>query len=130
MVSDSFLTTGFIADSSLATGFIIVLIVYVYIALTLMTIAKKTRTPDAWMAWVPIVNFYLMSKIAKMPWWTFLVAVIALFVPFVGPIVFGVIFIMWWWKIAEARKKPGWLALLLLLPIVNLVIMGIIAWAD
>ena len=34
------------------------------------------------------------------------------------------------WKIAEARNKPGWLGILLIVPIANLVIFGIIAFAD
>jgi hypothetical protein len=39
-----------------------------------------------------------------------------------------IIMIYFWWKIAEAIKKPGWWSLLLLIPIVNFVIVGIMAW--
>ena len=35
-----------------------------------------------------------------------------------------------WWKIAQARQKHGWLALLMLIPVVNLIVMGLIAWKD
>lgn len=35
-----------------------------------------------------------------------------------------------WWKIAEARQKPGWISLLMLIPVVNLVVLGFIAWKD
>jgi len=34
------------------------------------------------------------------------------------------------WKICEARNKPGWLSLLMFVPIANLVIPGILAFAD
>src|SRR6266568_9692264 len=43
---------------------------YVYLALALQTIAKKTNTEDAWWAWIPILNALLMLNIAKKPlWW-------------------------------------------------------------
>ena len=48
--------------------------------------------------------------------------------------IFGLAFLVMnvilWWKIAEARQKHGWLALLMLIPVVNLVAMGFIAWKD
>ena len=36
----------------------------------------------------------------------------------------------YWWKIAEARQKPGWYGLLMMVPIVNFVVMGMLAWGD
>lgn len=113
-------------------GFVIVLIIgfYVYTSLVLMTIAKKTRTKDPWMAWIPILNLYLMAKIAKAPWWTLIVMIISVFVPVIGFAISTGIMLWWWWNICKARKKPEWYSLLLLIPIVNLIIMGIIAWSD
>jgi len=113
-------------------GFIFVLLVglYIYSAIVLMTIAKKTRTKDPWLAWIPIANLYLMTKIAKVPWWTIIVLIAGGVIPFVGAAIIIGITTWWWWKICEARKKPEWYSLLMLIPIVNLVIMGIIAWKD
>ena len=42
-------------------GFLVVFLVifaimYVFVALALMNIAKKTNTPNGWLAWVPIAN--------------------------------------------------------------------------
>jgi len=51
---------------------IIGLALYVYSSWALMTIAKKTDTPNAWLAWIPIANLYLMTQVAQIPWWTFL----------------------------------------------------------
>ena len=96
--------------------------IYVYFALALSTIAKKTNTSNAWFAWVPILNFILMAKIAKMSLWTVLLMLI--------PIVNIVIMVIWWMKIAERRGKPSWLGILMLLPIANLVIPGILAWSN
>ncbi len=37
----------------------------------------------------------------------------------------------WWWKIAEVRNRPGWWGILIIfVPIVNLVLMGMLAWSD
>lgn len=109
---------------------LIFFVLYVYLAFALMTIAKKTKTANAWLAWIPIANLYLMTQIAGVPWWTFLIAIAAGFVPFIGGFVMSALVIWWWWKIAEARKKPGWISLLLLLPIVNFIVIGVIAWSD
>ncbi len=95
---------------------------YVYFALALQTIAKKTNTENAWWAWVPILNAILMLNVAKKPVWWF----ILLLVPFVN-IVIG---IMVWMAIAEARGKPNWWGILLIVPLVGLIVPGYLAWSD
>ena len=102
---------------------------YIYMAYALMTIAQKTKTKDSWLAWIPIANLYLMTQIAKVEWWTFLIVLVAGLIPF-GFLVSSGIMIWWWRNIAKRRNKPGWISLLLLIPIVNLIVMGIIAWSD
>jgi len=117
------------AGAFLAFIVLIIIAVYVYTSLALMTIAKKTKTENAWLAWIPLVNLYLMVQIAKVPTWTIL-AILLLIIPMIGTILFLAVYIWWWWKIAEARKKPGWISLLLIIPLVNLIVMGVIAWAE
>ncbi|HLY59372.1 MAG TPA: DUF5684 domain-containing protein [Terriglobia bacterium] len=95
---------------------------YVYIALALSTIAKKTNTENPWMAWIPIVNVYLMVMIAKKEWWWLLLCLI----PFVNI----VIYIILWMAIAEARHKPNWWGILIIVPFVGLIVPGYLAWAD
>ena len=95
---------------------------YIYQAIVLTTIAKKTKTKDEWLAWIPIAMIYLMTKIAKVSGWFTLL--------FFVPVINLIVYVWLWWKIAEARQKPGWMALLMIIPIANLVIMGIIAWKD
>ena len=54
-------------------------------------------------------------------------------IPFIGPlfsIALCVFIIIWFWKIFEKIGKPGWWAILLLIPIVNLVMLGITAWSK
>jgi len=96
--------------------------IYVYFALAFSTIAKKTNTPNAWWAWVPILNIILMLNIAKKPvWW-----VVLFLVPIVS-IVIGIIVFM---GVAEARGKPNWWGILIIVPFVGLIVPGYLAWAD
>ena len=84
-------------------------------------IAKKTDTPNGWLAWIPIANIYLLCKIADMSgWWT-----LAIFVPLLNTIMM----IIWWWRVAEARNKPGWLGILIIIPILDLIMPDIIAFS-
>ena len=105
---------------------------YVYTALALMAIAKKTNTPNAWLAWIPIVNLYLMMEIAGAQWWTLLVVLVGGFLPYyyISSIFITIIVLLWWWGIAKARNKPGWLGLLMIVPVVNLIILAVLAWGD
>jgi hypothetical protein len=95
---------------------------YIYFSLALQTIAKKTNTENAWLAWIPIANIILMLNIAKKPtWW-----IILFFIPLVG-IVFGIIVFM---AIAEARNKPSWWGILLIVPVIGIIVPGYLAWSD
>ena len=117
----SALTTG------LGMGIIFVAVLfglaaYVYVSLALQTIATKTNTANAWLAWIPIVNLFLMLSIAKKPMWWFLL--------FLVPLVNIVIAILVWMAMAEARGKPSWWGILTIVPVANLVVPGVLAWSD
>jgi len=118
------LTTFFAAYFVFAL--ILSLALYVYMALALMTIAKRTSTENGWLAWIPIANFYLLTQIAgKSGHWTWLYLAAA--IPFVGWVLAGV-GIWFFWITAEKVGMPGWTSLLLLLPLVNLIVLGMYAW--
>ena len=96
---------------------------YIYFALTLQVIAKKTDTENAWFAWIPILNLVLMIMVAQKPmWWI----VMILIVP-VANIVFA---IMVWIEILKRRNYPPIWIILFFIPIVNLIVMGLVAWKD
>ena len=96
--------------------------VYAFMAITLQMIAGKTGTSETWMAWVPVLNVYLMCKIAGKPgWW-----VLLFFIPFVNLVAT----VMVWMGIAEARQKPAWLGVLMLVPIANIVIPAHLAFSE
>ena len=95
---------------------------YIWIALCLYIIAKKTNTENPWMAWIPIANVILACQIAGKPWWW----IFLFLIPLVN-IVLGIIVM---WKICEVRGKPGWLGILMIVPIANFIIPGIVAFSD
>ena len=49
------------------------LVIYVYLAAVLMTIANKTTTPYSWLAWIPVGNFFLIFMIARLKLWYLLI---------------------------------------------------------
>ena len=108
-------------------GFMIFMIIlaaifYVFYAVCFMKIAQKTNTPNAWFAWVPILNVVLMVQIAKKPlWW-----ILLLFIPFVNI----VISILLYMEIAKAVGKPEWLGILMIVPVANLVIPAYLAFSK
>jgi hypothetical protein len=108
---------------------VIFIALYIYYALALMTIAKKTNTEPAWIAWVPIANVYLMTKIGKLEWWWMLGFLIGI-IPFLG----GLLVLVWsgylFWKIAEARGFEGWYGALTAIPLIGFIFVGIIAWGE
>ncbi len=98
------------------------LAVYAWFALCLYLIAGKTGTRDAWLAWIPFANLYLMCKVAGLSgWWAIL-----FFIPLVNLILVVVV----WMNIARACNKPSWLGILMLVPLVNLVIPGALAFSE
>ena len=112
---------------------VILVAAYIFVALALMTIAKKkgkTSVP-AWFAWVPILNVLLMLDIAGLPLWYLVLFIVLPIIPFIGALATLALGIYVWYKIAEAVKKPGWYALLMLIPIVGpFVGIGLIAWGK
>lgn len=102
--------------------FIIMVVAYIYIAICLMKIAKKTNTENGWFAWIPILNVFLMLMIAKKPLWWFILMLI--------PIVNFIIGIIVWMAIAEARGKPNWIGILTIVPFVSIIILGYLAFSK
>lgn len=116
-----------LATISVIRGILITILIftsiyYIYMAICLLKIAKKTRTPDAWFAWVPILNFFLMTNIAKKPgWW-----VLLFFIPFINLI----IGILVWMEISKAVGKPEWLGILMIITPINFIIPGYLAFSK
>ena len=101
--------------------FLIGLVLYIWVAICLMTIAGKLGRDDGWISFIPIVNMWYICVLADRPgWW-----IILFFIPLLNVIMFIVV----WWALAERMGKPGWLSLLFFIPVVNVIIPGVIAFA-
>lgn len=96
--------------------FVGTLVVYIYLAFAVMTLARRLGMDKAWMAWVPIANLYLLSKMAKLEWWWML----GLFIPIVNFFVAGYV----WSEIGKRFGKPWWVGALVAIPAVGLLIPG------
>ena len=134
----------------LAGFFILILVlgvaVYVYMSWALMALAKRTNTPHKWMAWIPYLNLYLIAKIADKNWLPVLILIVPFIlgllsqstiisvISFLFGIAFLVFYIIWWWNICKIRGKPGWWALIMIIPVAGqiwwLIMIGLLAWGK
>ncbi len=107
----------------------IVAAVYVYFALAIIKIAQRMKIPNGWFAWIPFLNIYLLTQLAGVSgWWT--LAFLLGGIPYIGPL-FSIPISLWiWWKIAQHRGRPGWWGILMIVPFLNFVILGILAWGK
>lgn len=110
--------------------FTLLILVYVYTSFALMTLAKRLKTENAWLAWIPLANVYLITQIAKKEWWWTLIMIFAGVVPFIGWLFSVGATIYMYYLIAERRKYPGWSAILMIIPFVNLIYLGFLAWGK
>jgi hypothetical protein len=134
-LSSSFLGSGvgafmatFIAAFVVA-AIIICLAVYIYNSFALMMIANKMKIKNSWLAWIPIANVFLLTQMAGISGW-FTLMILITGVPQIGWLAYTVFTAWMWWKIAPKIKFPEWYGILMVLPIVNLVVIGLMAWGK
>jgi hypothetical protein len=93
------------------------LVLYVYIAYTMMILAQRLHhQKDAWMAWVPLANLYLMTKMGGQPWWWAFGIIITPINLFVVPFL--------WFTVAGRLGKNPWVGAAIIIPLVGLFIPG------
>ncbi len=95
---------------------------YVYFAYTLSVIASKMDVEQAWMAWIPIANFYLMCRMADRSVWL----LVLLMVPLANVVVLAVL----WIDITNERLGFGWPGILAVIPVVNIAFSGYLAFSE
>ncbi len=108
-----------------ALPLIIALVVYIITSFCFMIIAQKTNTEGAWMAWFPVLNLFLMSRIACSQWWPLLSVVLAIifllegmeFLFLLSLLFLSINIILWEWRIFERLGFPGWWVLSFLVPV-------------
>lgn len=108
----------------------IALLMYIYQAFALMTLARRTKTKNGWLAWIPFANIYLITQIAKKEWWWTLIIIFGGFIPILGGLIVlaGMVYLFYF--IAKIRRLPEWTCVLMAIPLVNLVYLGILAWGK
>ncbi|MGV8162989.1 MAG: hypothetical protein ACP5N2_06685 [Candidatus Nanoarchaeia archaeon] len=112
---------------------VLAIAIYVYMGFAFMAIAKKANLEAPGLAWIPAVGPVIIAyQASKMHWWPWLLLIgcIIPFVNFIAAPVFTVFAIIWMWKMYEAIKRPGWWAIMMIIPIVGLVFAGIAAWSK
>ena len=100
----------------------IALVCYLFFCYCAKRICQKAGHEPGVLIWIPIANLVPLLTTAGLPVWM----IILFFVPIVNFIV-G---ILMWWKLCEARGKPGALSLLLLVPVAGLFVPLYLAFAD
>lgn len=96
--------------------------VYLFFSFCCMLIVKKTGNQPGIMVWLPIVKMLPLIRAAGMPGWWFLLWLI--------PGINIVPAILWCFKIVETRGKSVLWAILLLLPVTNLLAFLYLAFSD
>jgi len=123
------LSAGAVPLIVIAIVFLLSLASYAYISYCLQLVAQKTDTPNSWFAWVPIMSFILLFDIAEKPrYWAF--SLFLSLVPFLGGLLMLAVSCFIFWEICLRRNKPGWVAILLLLPVVQFFAWGYLAFSD
>jgi hypothetical protein len=129
-----------VGGAMLAIFAIVAIALYIYGALAMMTVAKRLNVANGWLAFIPIANMVLLAKMAKMHWWpvllyiVFIIPIVNVFLGWLASIAIAVFVIIWTWKVCEARGKPGWWSILVIIPFVGgiwyLIMWGILAWGK
>ncbi len=128
------IASGFIGNSILSLGIaaiiLVSLAVYIYVALSWMTIGKKLKYKYSWLAWIPMANIAMVFQLGGFHWaWIFLGLI-----PIIGWIALFILFIIATWKAFEKRKYPGWFSLSMIIPeiggILYLIVIGFVAWGK
>jgi len=113
----------------MALSLVAALAIYIYIGFAMMSIAKKLKKENAWLVWIPIVNFFYIPVMAGYKWYYGFLSILTA-IPFIGWVIGLALTIWWFWKISEGVNKPGWFGILMAVPIANLIIPGILAWSK
>lgn len=103
---------------------------YIYTALALYRIAKRTGTGNAWLAFFPIGNIYLMTDVGNLPKWVTLGFLVIFMGGYIGVLALAMFHLILFGSIAMRLKRPVWQALLVLLPIANYIILAVWAWGK
>jgi hypothetical protein len=123
-------------------GLLVSIGMYIWFVLCLAAIARKSRLGMWWLSPLPVANFALMCSLGKRSsrcFWAFTLPFVALVVGLAvwlplwtlgWLVVWSVTWAAAWTGIARERGKPAALGLLILVPVVNLALLGVLAFGE
>ncbi|MCC6484336.1 MAG: hypothetical protein IT209_05755 [Armatimonadetes bacterium] len=99
--------------------YIWLVISYVAIAIPIYVVATKTSTDNEWMAFIPLLQLYLVCEIADKN----LLWLVGLLLPVINILVWALL----WMEIARSMDKPDWLGALMIVPLLDIGVAWYIA---
>ncbi len=87
---------------------------YLALGIAMYSLGNKLSAENPWMAWIPILNLWLLVELAELDWWYF--------VGFFVPILNLFVFVFCWWRVFDQCDAPPPLSLLMLFPGVSIVL--------
>lgn len=104
-------------------GFAVIIAFYLYFSFAQYKLAQRLGCyNNAWWSFIPILNSLLLCQMGGKPMWWFLL----MLVPLVNIYVFAVL----WIEVAKGVGKSGFLGFCTLLPFINIVTIGILAFTG
>ncbi len=148
-VCEQFFTSGNFSDAIVAAPvlgaliglgvaiiFLILAAFYIYTSFVWVSIAKKLKYKNSWLAWIPFARWAMILQLGDFHWALVFLALI----PVLGWIALWILLIIATWRVFEKRKYPGFLALLPVLgflPVIGwlanpayLILLGFVAWKN
>ena len=111
---------------ALVIGITLSLGMYIFSSLALMNIAKRLNEENPWYAWIPILNVVLLFRMGDQnP-----LLILLVLIPGIGALVVGILSVIALMNICEKRGYDKLLGLLALVPVANIVLLGILAWGK
>lgn len=102
---------------------LISLIMYIFCSYCFQKIFQRLNIPNAWLAWVPFGNTWLMLRAGDQSgWW-----VVAMFIPLLNFVVL-IFLIIAFVNVMKKLGRSPWLLLLLLVPLANFWLMYSLAF--
>jgi len=125
-----------ILSSGLGIGIFLVLMViaiafFVFFAMAWMKIAQKLGYEPAWLAWIPVANYFLMAGVADLPIWMPIALAVGMFIPFInwlagiGALVFSIYVVL---VVARKLAKPEWYCVGYIIPLLQLWVIYDLGW--
>lgn len=106
------------------------IVMHLVTAFPLYKLAVRTNTSNAWLAWIPVANVFTMVMVGGKAWWWALLILLLPIIPLLGGIAAIVLMVIVWMKVAERVGKPSWWGILMIIPLVNIIVLYMLAYAK